>query len=127
MWMLRKFYGGNGGAIPPTDPRLLAMTPELIELEFEHMSIDTQKKSGGEAYQDEGYEDYERESDSTDSLSTDTPEGYGGDNSDPHHGLTLPPEAPEDSEWLEMDMDDEDEDEDSVAADVERYGTEDDE
>ena len=72
MWLLRKFYGGDGGALPPTDPRLLAMTPEQVELEFAHMQYDQQLKKG-QTYEDDEFEDYDKETDADDSLLSEMP------------------------------------------------------
>lgn len=72
MWELRKYYGGRNGALPPTDPRILAMTPELVELEFEHMAYDQQLKKG-EVFEDDEYGKYEEETEADDMLLSDIP------------------------------------------------------
>lgn len=69
MWLLRKFYGGQGGAIPPTDPRLLAMTEAQIEVEFEHIILDREERdaaSGNKRYTDESYDEEEAEEERVD-------------------------------------------------------------
>lgn len=58
--------------MPPTDPRLLAMTPEQVELEFAHMQYEQQLKKG-ETFSDEGFEDYDKETDADDSLLSELP------------------------------------------------------
>jgi hypothetical protein len=67
MWMLRKFYGN----LPPNDPRILAMTKEQIDLEFEHIVLDAKQKKSGQYYEDEEFEKYDEESDALDRMSTD--------------------------------------------------------
>ena len=55
--MLRKYYGN----LPPTDPRILNMTMEQIDLEFHHIQLDVDAKNPEtEQYIDEEYEDYEK-------------------------------------------------------------------
>lgn len=49
-WKLR-----NKWNIPPTDPRWLDMTKELIELEFAHMVLD---HKGTESFEDADFEEY---------------------------------------------------------------------
>lgn len=70
--MLRRIYGGTGlgGAIlPPTDPRILALTDHQIEIEFEQFEqAGLFEKDNKEAYKDDEFEDYEAE------LDADTPE-----------------------------------------------------
>ena len=56
MWALRKFYGN----LPPTDPRILSMTPEQVELEFMHMVLDAEAKDG-KVYTDPEYDKYDEE------------------------------------------------------------------
>jgi hypothetical protein len=70
LWLLRKFYAGNGGCLPPTDPRVLNMTDELIDLEFMHMYVDKQNKDG-ESYEDEDYDEYDKETDEHDNKLSD--------------------------------------------------------
>ncbi|MGF6354074.1 hypothetical protein ABIE27_001984 [Paenibacillus sp. 4624] len=64
LWILRKYvYGG----LPPTDPRILAMTPEQIDLEFEHMEIDRKAKEGkSEEYDDPEFDDWLNETEEED-------------------------------------------------------------
>jgi hypothetical protein len=64
-WWLRKFYH-----LPPTDPRYLAMTPEQIELEWQHFVLDNPKVAGNEHYTDPGYDDWERRAQEEDSRLT---------------------------------------------------------
>lgn len=66
LWILRKYaYGG----IPPTDPRILAMTEEQVELEFGHMELDRKlKKGSGEEYSDPEFEEWDKDTEETDSL-----------------------------------------------------------
>jgi hypothetical protein len=65
LWRLRKFYAGGMGAIPPTDPRILTMTEQQIDLEFAHMLLDIEereeKDGNGKKYMDESYEAEEAE------------------------------------------------------------------
>lgn len=56
MWILRKHYAGNGGVLPPTDPRLLAMTPEQIDLDIHHILLDKEEQGGGDVFMDDEYE-----------------------------------------------------------------------
>lgn len=65
LWILRKYvYGG----LPPTDPRILAMTPEQVELEFAHMAFDKKANSPtAEEYNDDEFEQWNREIDEIDS------------------------------------------------------------
>lgn len=64
--MLRKhLYGG----IPPTDPRILAMTDELIELEMAHLELDRALRDGEkEVYHDPTFEEYDKETEEEDNL-----------------------------------------------------------
>jgi hypothetical protein len=76
MWTLRKFYAGNGGCLPPTDERILRMTPEQIDLEFAHIAIDRKianKASGAVSYEDDEYDAYDEETDTNDSRLSDMP------------------------------------------------------
>lgn len=108
MWMLRKFYGGNGGALPPTDPRILAMTHEQIDYEFQHMLIDQEERGEGNAYQDDQYEQYDEDTDKVDDKLSDMPV-YGREASDPHAGMemALPKKAEtiDENEWVEVEID----------------------
>jgi hypothetical protein len=108
MWILRKFYGGQGGALPPTDPRILAMTPEQIELEFEHMLLDRAEKGEGNVYTDDGYEDYDNDTDEVDNKLSDMPT-FGREASDPHAGqeykLPKNAEISNEDEWEEVEID----------------------
>lgn len=64
LWTLRKYvYGG----LPPNDPRILALTDEQIELEFGHMKLDNQLKSGNKEFEDEEFDKYDQESEEDDS------------------------------------------------------------
>lgn len=88
MWLLRKFYGGEGGCLPPTDPRILAMTPEQIELEFMHLEIDKRIKDGGSGqyYVDDSYSEYDDESEDEDKNLSEIPT-FGTEASDPYKGM----------------------------------------
>lgn len=107
MWMLRKFYAGNGGALPPTDPRMLAMTPQQVELEFQHIMLDKAER-GDNVYSDAGYDDYEKETDEVDSKLSDMP-AYGKEAADPHAGHVVVPskqaEIHNEDEWEEVEID----------------------
>jgi hypothetical protein len=70
LWRLRKFYGGMSGALPPTDPRILAMTEQQIDLEFMHLLLDKEERdeaSGTKVYSDDSYEAEEAEEERIDS------------------------------------------------------------
>jgi len=76
LWTLRKFYAGNGGCLPPTDPRILSMTPEQIDLEFTHMAVDqrlSDEASGNKVYEDAEYENYDKDTDDMDDKLSDMP------------------------------------------------------
>lgn len=63
-WILRNKWG-----LAPTDPRWLAMTPELIELEFVHAYLDKQEvESKKESFQDDSYEEYADGAESDDKI-----------------------------------------------------------
>lgn len=104
MWYLRKFYGGKDGALPPTDPRILAMTPAQIELEFEHMNIDA-KLQKGEAFEDDEFDEYDKSSDASDSLLSETPTFVA--ESDPRKGFEASNsnEQVNEEEWEEVEID----------------------
>lgn len=101
MWALRKFYGGQGGALPPTDPRIMEMTMTQIDLEFHHIMLDRQE-SGDNVYTDDGYDDYEKDTDEVDSQLSDMPV-YGREAADPHAGQA---ETTNDTEWEDVEIDD---------------------
>lgn len=110
IWLLRKFYGGNGGALPPTDPRILAMTREQIELEFQHMLLDQNQKDGNQEYfVDEGFEDYDKETEDTDNRLSEMPK-FGSEASDPNKGVKDLPkpetEINNEDEWEDVEIDD---------------------
>lgn len=109
MWMLRKFYGGQGGAIPPTDPRFLAMTPEQIDYEFEHILLDKAEQGEGNSYTDEGFEEYDNETDEVDKKLSDMPV-FGREASDPHagHEYVVPKSdvVINDDEWEDVEIND---------------------
>lgn len=46
--------------LPPTDPRLLAMTDEQIDLEWEHYKLDNPNLAK-DVYSDPAYEEWERQ------------------------------------------------------------------
>lgn len=61
LWTARKLYGGNiggmGGILPPTDPRLVDLTDEQIELDIAlYLQDHPELKKKAEAYQDSEYE-----------------------------------------------------------------------
>lgn len=100
MWVLRKFYGGNGGCLPPTDKRVLSMTPEQIDLEFMHMIIDkraSDKASGEVSYEDSDYENYDTKTTEDDSRLSDIPTF--GSEVDPHH------HEEKESDWEDVEID----------------------
>lgn len=69
LWSLRKFYAGNGGCLPPTDPRIMNLTDDQIELDVMHIELDRiekDKEAGNQSYSDEGFEEYEKEVDNRD-------------------------------------------------------------
>jgi hypothetical protein len=104
MWTLRKFYAGNGGVLPPTDPRILAMTEAQIDIEMEHIRLDAEEraKAGKEqVYVDEDYEREEAEEERRDSkLFMDDDDDF--DEEDP-----LPKsENDDDDEWEDVEIDD---------------------
>ncbi len=55
-WWIRKLYN-----MPMTDPRYLALTPEQIELEWEHYKLDNPKMFPEDSYSDPEYDDWEKE------------------------------------------------------------------
>ena len=100
MWELRKFYGGRTGALPPTDPRILAMTPEQVELEFEHMAYDQQLKKG-EVFEDDEFAKYDESTEADDVLLSDTPT--------PGRSVEVPNNVEISSiqdEWVDVEIDD---------------------
>ena len=56
MWWVRKLY-----QLPPTDPRFLALTPEQIEIEYEHFLLD-HPELAKERYSDPEYDEWENTS-----------------------------------------------------------------
>jgi hypothetical protein len=100
MWVLRKYlYNG----IPPTDPRILAMTDELIDLEYAHMELDKQLKGGKEEYEDPDYEDYDKETDETDAqLSYE----YDMPASEDVKPTAIEPDEEDDGDWEDVETDD---------------------
>lgn len=64
LWILRKYvYGG----IPPTDPRIISMTDEQVDLEFAHLELDRKLKKGtGEEYADPEFDEWDKEMEDTD-------------------------------------------------------------
>lgn len=94
-WYLRKFYAGNGGCLPPTDPRILALTPEQIDLEFTHMILDKEaKETNKQVYVDDDYDNYDEESEKRDSRTSEIPR-------------SLPKvENNDDEEWEDVDYED---------------------
>lgn len=69
--MLRKFYAGAGGCLPPTDERILNMTPEQIDLEYEHIELDKALSKGTNVYADTEYKEYEAEVEAIDARLSD--------------------------------------------------------
>lgn len=59
LWILRKHvYNG----IPPTDPRVLAMTDEQIDLEYAHLELDRKlRDKNKEEFADPEYEQWDEE------------------------------------------------------------------
>lgn len=56
------------GGLPPTDPRILDMTDEQVELEFIHMELDRKAKEGkSEEYSDPDFDEWDREIEEEDS------------------------------------------------------------
>jgi hypothetical protein len=55
LWWVRQLY-----KLPPTDPRFLAMTPEMILLEQEHYLLDHPELGKKESYADPDYEEWEK-------------------------------------------------------------------
>ena len=98
--MLRKFYAGNGGCLPPTDERIMCMTPEQIDLEFAHILIDknlANKASGAVSYEDPGYEDYDTSTEANDNRLSDMPTF--SSEVDPHQGQEKV------DDWVDVDTD----------------------
>lgn len=62
---MRKLYN-----LPPTDPRLHAMTEEQIDLEFEHYKLDHPELFKNETYSDPEYDQWEQEAIEQDSRIT---------------------------------------------------------
>lgn len=66
LWQVRKLYGG-GTPLPPTDPRILALTPEQIEIDLAHLLLDNPQlergASDGKAAFDPEFAEYERKVD----------------------------------------------------------------
>ena len=106
MWHLRKFYGGKDGVLPPTDPRILAMTPYQMELDFEHMMIDEKLRKGGESYEDDSFDAYDKESEDTDSLlSEDMPTFTEEDSQKGQEEQPMNVETATSGEWEEVEID----------------------
>jgi hypothetical protein len=100
MWILRKFYGN----LPPTDPRMLAMTPELIELEFAHMALDRENKEKGDTYTDEEYDEWDNETEQADTRGSEeertSEEGYMPES------YPVQAENDSDEDWEDVETDD---------------------
>jgi hypothetical protein len=77
LWILRKhIYGG----IPPTDPRILAMTDEQIDMEYAHVQYDKKmKESNGKDFEDEEFDDYDKETEDDDSMLPDEADSLDAD------------------------------------------------
>lgn len=111
IWVLRRFYAGNGGCLPPTDPRILSMTPEQIDLEFEHIALDKKMKdkaNGSQVYEDDEFDAYDEETSKVDSKLSDMDSGFGSE-VDPHGyapvgGMKDPNE--EEGDWVDVETDD---------------------
>ena len=54
--MMRKIYQGQGGVLPPSDPRLHDLTEEQINLDLLHYQLDHPEKFK-EVYTDDAYEE----------------------------------------------------------------------
>lgn len=90
------------------------MTPEQIELEFEHMAYDAQLRKGGEVFEDDTYDEYDKETEEMDNVLSDMPT-FGSEASDPYKGLEQQlPKSVEihdySDEWEDVEIDDFDED-----------------
>ena len=59
LWLIRKLYAGNGGIIPPNDPRIMALTDEEIDLDLTHYMLDNPDKFA-EVFTDSAFGDYEK-------------------------------------------------------------------
>lgn len=70
---MRKLY-----KLPPTDPRFLALTPEQIELEYEHFMLD-HPELNKERYSDPEYDEWEEKTVEEDAQLTEigSVENYG--------------------------------------------------
>lgn len=84
------------------------MTNEQVDLEFEHMMIDKAEKDGNtEVFADDDYDNWEDETEGTDSRLSDMPE-FGSEESDPHKGLEKQKQLPKpekqfkEDEWEEV-------------------------
>jgi hypothetical protein len=81
------------------------MTPEQIDLEFEHIAIDkalADKASGKNVYVDDGYEDYDKETEEVDSKLSDMPKFTS--EVDPYVGMVKSQEQNED-DWEDVETD----------------------
>jgi hypothetical protein len=108
IWFLRKFYAGNGGVLPPTDPRILSMTKQQIDIEFEHIIIDKEERAkddGNKVYVDDSYEEAEAEEERIDRKLYIEP-----DPEDEDYDPYLPKsENDDEGEWVDDETDDDDE------------------
>jgi hypothetical protein len=102
IWILRRFYAGNGGCIPPNDPRILSMTDEQIDLEYQHIALDKKLKDGGNFFEDDEYDDYDRETEEEDKRLSGL-----DSNSEEDYSNTVRAQGNE-GEWEDVEIDDED-------------------
>jgi hypothetical protein len=110
LWALRKFYGGNGGALPPTDPRILSMTEAQIDIEFQHILLDREEReaaAGNKVYVDDDYEREEAEEARVDSLLYVEPD----EEPEEPEGFSEEVYVPDDESYSEEDWQDVDDDE----------------
>jgi hypothetical protein len=117
MWLLRKLYAGNGAVLPPTDPRILAMTDAQMEIEFEHFSIDAELRDKAskseEQFEDEEFENYDKETDERDERLFWEEEPDTGALPKTEHKVTvaLPKsEKSNEGEWVDVEIDDDEDD-----------------
>lgn len=69
LWILRKYYAGNSGCLPPNDPRIMALTEDQIELELAFIERERKlvKGYGKEHFEDPEYDEFEKEIEEVDS------------------------------------------------------------
>ena len=57
--------------MPPTDPRIMALTDEQIMVEYAHLELDRKESGGGDVFTDDDYDDYDSKSEARDSRLSD--------------------------------------------------------